>query len=583
MSGRADRGWGLAAVVAVVMAAQLVPHVVAQYEPNAWLLGPSACYVDIQDAILMHGTLDQRGIQPASAYSGDHDLDQAWSNAALGSDGQWWPKYSYLISVASLPFRWLFGTSGSLIFNLTMLILIVVAAYLLARAFVPARYALPAAILVGLTGPFARYSYSFLNDGFHAALMVAGLAAAAHRRAALGGALWGFGVWAHTAGVFSGPALLAIALDRAEDRRRTFVRLAVGGGMVLAALGAANTAMFGAPWVTGYQRVLTVQAGALVVDTHTGLFTGTLTGGLWRMLTTPSTGLLTMAPIVVVGALAGLKRLDSTHRITAIGTTVTLLALVLFYAAYQYYDVRFLLAWFGLATLPVAAALEWTWTSWTRQATPDPATTEPDAAPEPGAGTEPGPSSRRWAGWGPKIGLGVLALAVGWRLAGPGDAPGDDLTSHVRGATVTEAERVCDWYDHRRRSWSCARAEAPREAGRVGADRTEKRLVGGQPVEDGLVFAGARGGLAIEIPSAPLRGHLVLRLATPDDSPAPAGASLTVAIDGETVWTGPIPERGVRTAPTNLKTAPGAATVRIELTPGPSAAPVAIVEATIRD
>lgn len=350
-----EAGWGWLLAFALVLF--LAAGVSAQYVPNTWLVGDGGFYLNMQKTLTRHGTLDQIHTHPQSWYAGPRDVDDAFSNISYGSSGEWWPKHSYLMPVTALPFYWLFGVPGTLAFNVLMMVVMLVLAYQLARRFVTPGLAAGAAFLTAVAGPFLEYSYNFSHDGFYTALFLGSVLATLHGRPRTGGILYGLCVWAKITNLLLAPVLLAALLhDRTEWRDR-LARFAAAAAVPLACFALANWYMFGAPWLTSYQRVLVVSGGELTTASHTSLFTVTLGKGL-KTLLFGEMGLVTRYPLSLLGLL-GFVPLLAERRDRWLGASIAavLVLFVLFFARFQHYQERFLFPWFCLSIIPLAFAM----------------------------------------------------------------------------------------------------------------------------------------------------------------------------------------------------------------------------------
>ncbi|HET6576441.1 MAG TPA: hypothetical protein VFG68_22770, partial [Fimbriiglobus sp.] len=213
----------------------------------------------------------------------------------LSKDGRLTIKQSPVLSAAALPFYALFGRPGLLIFNLAALNLFLIGLAKLAGDTPAARVA----VLVGfLATPLLWYSANFSPDLFLCALLVGSLLAARADRPTLAGVLAGLAV---SVKVYVAAMVLPIPVlvwATAGDRRWVaLVRFAAGGLLGLAPGLAFNTWLFGAPWVTGYERQLLVRDGAIGLADHSSRFTIPFAEGLRNLLFEPAVGLWPTAPL----------------------------------------------------------------------------------------------------------------------------------------------------------------------------------------------------------------------------------------------------------------------------------------------
>src|SRR5882672_6505576 len=110
--------WAGAALVGIVLC--VVINVAVRYQPYTFIRRDASFYATIAIGLVKDGSLDQRRIQPQSWYSGQHpgyaNLDAYWSNVSVGRNGVWYPKHSFLVSIAAAPFYAAFGVDGLLLF-----------------------------------------------------------------------------------------------------------------------------------------------------------------------------------------------------------------------------------------------------------------------------------------------------------------------------------------------------------------------------------------------------------------------------------------------------------------------------------
>jgi hypothetical protein len=303
--------------LAVALAAQ-VWVVVADLRRDAelgraipgYLFGDSGVYAAAADSLLRDRDLDLLNqCFPGRATLADAlpELEgERGGEFGLTADGRLTIKQSPVFATAALPFYAAFGRVGFLVFNLVTLNLLLIGLVKLGGDTPAARVA----VLVGfLSTPLVWYSANFSPDVFLCALVVGSLLAARDGRPTLSGVLAGLAVSAKVyvvALVLPVPVLVWVA---AGDRRwAALARFAAGGLLGLAPGLAFNTWLFGAPWVTGYERQLLVRDGAIGLADHSSRFTIPFVEGLRNLLFDSAVGLWPTAPLwflwpVAVGVL----------------------------------------------------------------------------------------------------------------------------------------------------------------------------------------------------------------------------------------------------------------------------------------
>ena len=264
-----------------------------------YLFGDSGVYAAAADSLLRDRDLDLLN----QCFPGRATLAEAFPELegehggefGLSKDGRLTIKQSPVLSAAAVPFYAAFGRAGFLIFNLVTLNLLLVGLVKLGGDTPAARVV----VLVGfLCTPLLWYSANFSPDLFLCALIVGSLLAARANRPTASGVLAGLAVSVKVyvaAMVLPVPVLVWVA---AGDRRwAALVRFAAGGLLGLAPGLAFNTWLFGAPWVTGYERQLLVHDGVVGLADHSSRFTIPFVEGLRNLLFDPTVGLWPTAPL----------------------------------------------------------------------------------------------------------------------------------------------------------------------------------------------------------------------------------------------------------------------------------------------
>jgi len=297
----------------------------------------------------------------------DHDLDLRnqlrgglvvhGAQIALGADGAWYPKHPILMPLVALPFLAVLGMDGLLVFNLAVLGSLAAAMALFARRHAPAAAA-AAAVALLLVGTFLRgYVYNLSPDLFATLLFLLGALALGAGRIGRAGLLFGAAVAAKFLLVVLLP-WVALATC-ARHGARCALRLALGVSPAFALLLALNASLFGSPWVTSYDRGVSVHAEGEQIITHRAQFDGAVLAGLEGQLFDRTHGLLPTAPAILLAlpGLALLWRRDRGEAIVTIGIVLTLLFILAPYRGWSasHYGNRFLMP--ALALLAPALAL----------------------------------------------------------------------------------------------------------------------------------------------------------------------------------------------------------------------------------
>lgn len=344
------------ALVLVAILAWMAAIGIARWQPNTFLFRDGSFYAQTNRAIATSGTLRQEPFQPSSWYDGSlpwyRNVDEAWSNLSVGTDGQWYPKHSYVMPILSTPFYLVFGPGGLLVFNLIVLALGLYAGYWLAARVVGA---VPAAVatLALLATPLVPYlAYSYSHDVLCATLSVGGLALVVRGRPLAAGLLLGLALVAKVTNIL---VILPMLLALAPWDRRTWLRGVAGASVPLALYAAANTWMYGAPWRTSYHAILTVRDGVQQVVSYSSAFDLPLAQGLRRFFQRSGEGeLWQMAAVPLIGFVGILPLAFRRPRVAA-GLTLALLAFLVGFGKHRYGGARFFMPWLVLAPIPMAA------------------------------------------------------------------------------------------------------------------------------------------------------------------------------------------------------------------------------------
>jgi hypothetical protein len=246
------------------------------------------------------------------------------------------------------------------VLNLIVLAALAGAMFRLARRFATAP---AAALAVGtlLLGTFMRgYAYNLSPDLLAALLATMMALAIMEGRMAAGGLLLGAMVMAKPILVTFVPATLAFALARGRMRGGT--RLALGGLVPAAAFLLLNIALFASPFVTAYDRNITVAGGVATVTSHRSMFDNDPLAGAAGQILDARHGLLATAPALLLalpGAFALLRRRPA-EAAWLLGSAATLFAALCAYRDWDqsHYGNRFLMPAVAFAAPGVAVTLE---------------------------------------------------------------------------------------------------------------------------------------------------------------------------------------------------------------------------------
>lgn len=326
---------------------------------NTWLFRDGRFYTNVAVTLTERFSLDQ-GEFCASWYDGtlgwNRDLDSGWSNVALGLHDEHWPKHNWLLPLAASPLVFAFGLAGTLIFNLLGLGFVSAGLFRFARAYAsPPAAALASVAFVFGSAIVGQNAYDFSTDVFLLACFSQGLASLTEKQGLRAGMLFGMAVVIRpTTVAFLLPlGLLAESLAGTKP----LVRAVGGGAIVLTLAGIANTIMFGAPWITGYQRTLVVVGGHPEAASHTELFSVPFDQGLIRMWEGEFG--LRQAFTILALALPGVIVLARRAKLLTLASLVALILSIEIFARYAYEGHRFHWAALSFFVPALAVSIEW--------------------------------------------------------------------------------------------------------------------------------------------------------------------------------------------------------------------------------
>ncbi|MFT7622881.1 MAG: hypothetical protein ACI9WU_002056 [Myxococcota bacterium] len=428
------------AVRVVTLAVLVALSVVAltHYQPYTFLHGDGAFYANINKSLWNDVGLDQGEYHPRSWLEQDlgwnQSIDQGWSNVSLGSDGTWLPKHSWVLPLFSTPLFATFGLNGLLIFQILMLTVLLVSAYAVASRLVPTGPAALATLMVAAQPVIAGDVYSYNNDAFYSALLLAGVWAFSVRHWSLSGLLFGLGCWAKLTNVlFVLPFALAVLWRSVTDRDWRILVRALGPFLApLIVFAASNWLLFGSPTTTSYDTIIVRDDGVLKTESIAARFEEPFGEGLDRVFEDQHEGLDHKAPLLYLaglGLILGLWTRKQRGWAAAFG--VVLLLFLALHAKYHYTYARFFLPAAGLSVIPSAFALQ---------------------------------AAGRFAYWRPALGAGGVGIVL-WSLCAWATA--DDTwraTDHIQEAAVINGRKApCDYFNNLHQKFEC-RADGPRGA-----------------------------------------------------------------------------------------------------------------------
>ncbi|MBI2893457.1 MAG: hypothetical protein HYY06_07885 [Deltaproteobacteria bacterium] len=430
-------------IVVLVAAALLAGAVYGKYKPFTWLDGDGRFYLNITKGLL-GGTLDQRGIHPTSWFEErlgwNRNLGIAWSNISRGRTGTYYPKHSYVMPALMAPLVVAFGEAGTLLYNNLAILAVVILMFLLARQVANGPAAAAATLMLFGGSLFLPSAYHLLADFTHAGFALAALLLILRGGWGAAGLCLGMAIWARPINVVLLPPVVLLAVFRWPGWRLA-LRFSATLAIPLACYAAMNTWMFGAPWITAYQRVLIVKNGQQALGDHADLYTVPLLTGLERVFGSRGDGLVRGYPIVAV-ALLGVPILAWRHRRLAAVALAAMALNVLSTAKFEVFHSRYYVLFVALAVLPLAALAQL-------------------------AFRPPGPrvvgerrSLRPWLVLGAvalAMAIGAFATRIGHR---PGVARGPTLDERAEQMVVRRGDTPCDFWNGQHAAYECVGTES---------------------------------------------------------------------------------------------------------------------------
>jgi len=354
---------GLALTAFVMAAASVAPAFV----PSTWIIRDCRFHVNVNQTIVESGSFEQHAFA-SSWYDADlgwnRNLDPAWSNVALGRNGEYWPKHTWLLPVFGTPLYFAFGLLGTLIFNLALFGWIAAAGFRFSREYAtPTAAAVAVAIFLFGTA-ILESAYNYSADLLQVAFFLTGLAMAVSRRPIPAGIFVALAVIVRPTALM---LMLSPVLIYVERRRWRELRQALLAGLgTLLAFAAINTWMYGRPWWTGYNRTVVTVNGAPAVASHVDSFGVPFAAGLERMFfgNYPLGRAFAVLPFGIPGVVALLRR----KRWTMFGLLAGVGLSIYVFSRYTYEGHRF--HWIALSlSLPaLAASADWVAAGLTRWA-----------------------------------------------------------------------------------------------------------------------------------------------------------------------------------------------------------------------
>ena len=307
---------------------------------ESFIRGDSYYYRAIVVSLLEDGDLLLENNISADPLNGD---------LALGQEGLV-PKHPILLPIISLPFYLWFGSPGLLLFNIFHCMVLMILVFKLNSLFYHRMISFITTILYATGTLFLDYTYSYSPDIFSTVLLLGGLYLVLRGRYYVGAALLGFSIFAKLPNaplvgvivlyvgflILRGDSTNVSVSEHFQGRVTVLITTAAIFVIMLIPFLYTNYELFGAPFVTGYQRTAAAMAnGEVVVVDHVGKFNQPLLKGIFVLLFDPRNGVIPTNPVLILAFLGviWIRRIHSQDKIYLI--LLICLIQFLFFAKYD--------------------------------------------------------------------------------------------------------------------------------------------------------------------------------------------------------------------------------------------------------
>ncbi len=352
-------------IIIVVMSLAYVAKVAVFQETRPdklWNRGDAIFYQYMGTSLVKDKDLD---------LSNNHDIMPLYEgHFALSKAGYPTAKQSPLMTIISLPFRWLMGPVGTLWFNIICSLIIILLLYQLLAHWVSPVAACLGSLVVGIGSVLFRYAFNFSPDVFSTLLLIGLLLAAFKKKYLLTSLLAALAISAKIGNIIVVfPIMLYVLWSLRNSTRSEIIKklaiLSITFLLGLLPFMLYNQWLFGSFMENGYQHILYAnEQGIPYTHSHTRDFNIPLFQGLGSLLFNMNNGIIKHNIIVVVLMLPGLFFLPKKGhgRLILVGA-IALIQLV-FYAKYDHQLAshlgnRFLLISIAFMALPVSWFAQW--------------------------------------------------------------------------------------------------------------------------------------------------------------------------------------------------------------------------------
>lgn len=339
--------------------------------PNRpWNKGDAIFYHFTAESLLEDGDLD---------LSNNHgDLSFNDGHFALSKFGYPTVKQSPLMAIVSLPFRFIFGPVSSLWINVFFSLGIILILFELLTIWVSNLSALIASLLVGIGSVLFRYAFNFSPDVFSCFLVLAMLLSMFKKKWVLTGVLTGLTISAKIGNIIVVAPILCYVLFQLPLKQtfknfKVYITITISFVLSILPFAIYNYYMFGSPFTTGYQAILTINnQGLPTLLSHTNDFNLSFIKGFISLFFNTENGLIKDNLLITPLAIIGMFFLPKKNKKKLILILIIISIQIVFYSLYDHqlasrFGNRFLLVSIALTAVPISLFVEKIMEHWIRK------------------------------------------------------------------------------------------------------------------------------------------------------------------------------------------------------------------------
>ena len=330
-------------IIVTILCLIYIPYILSQDLPReTYIKGDCFFYRATIKSILADGDL----LLSNNIDTADPLCDQL----ALGQEG-FVPKHPIIMPLFSIPFYFAFGNQGLLLFNIMNVMILIVLLFKLNRLFFDEWISFSTVMIYAVGTLFLNYVYNYSPDIFSTVMVVGGLYCVLTKRYYVGAFLLGLSLFAKVsnsvpAGIICLYAVVMIFRESepvAAGGKRAFAKSVTVAGFAavfllsLFPLFYTNQALFGSPFVTGYNRTAVhgTQPEEIAIFDHATQFNQPLLKGTVLLLFYKQWGIIPTNPILIFSFLGVLLLYRKKNRGRYFLLLCIFLAQFVFFAKYE--------------------------------------------------------------------------------------------------------------------------------------------------------------------------------------------------------------------------------------------------------